>query len=106
MKKILVVSKDGLNESLNENIEYAIEGLGMGRMNVEFCGVEISSDQVVDKDLVKWAEVIIVVEKWQRDALFQLVPDAVRKDVRVLDILEEDLENRELAVRVVGRILS
>ncbi|MDA3836965.1 MAG: hypothetical protein PF542_05050 [Nanoarchaeota archaeon] len=105
MKKILVVSKDGLNEVVNENIEDAIMNLGMGRPNVQFCGVEIGADEMVSLELVKWADIILVLERWQKDELLRIIPEAVRKDIRLLDLLEEDLEHKELAKRTIKRIL-
>jgi predicted protein tyrosine phosphatase len=102
--KFLFVYADGLNEKVNEQIESAIEDLD-GRNTYDIAGIEATSENVVGMGLLKWADITFVFEKWHRDELFRQFPEAVTQDVRLLDILTEDLEERSLIGNILKRNL-
>jgi len=106
MVKILFVYSDGNNEDLNGRIEEIVDELGIGRPQIKFCGVDLNSELHVSLELVRWAEIIFTFEKVTRDELLRQFPEAVMKDLRFLDVLEEDLEHRGLLLNILKRNLK
>ena len=106
MVKILFVYSDGNNEDLNGDIESCIDELGIGRPQIQFCGVDINSETHVSLDLIKWADIIFTFEETTRDELLRQFPQAVMKDLRFLDVLEEDLTHISLLKNLLKRNLS
>lgn len=89
MKHVLFVcSQNRLRSPTAERIFRDVEGV-----RVRSAGIYEESRTVLDKELLNWADMVFVMEEWQRDMIEERFPGIGKSGKRIMVLGIEDIYN-------------